>query len=152
MLRLLAFRQKGWLKGQPNTLEFGLVPFKPNLWSVTVRDGDTLYDKDSRRSYFLWARDTKKNLPYSPYGNKWTPAKVFRCFVNSGYGCITYYNVQTCRKFEYKNWPTRLLPIEAKISVSADTPETSYEMMENFDLAHDLVEEILQRFLEYSCK
>lgn len=157
-LHLFDFRQPKWRKGQPNTLSFELElhrPDVPNLFRLKFRDGETVYDREGKRTYFLWGRDIRKGWGnHGPYGSRWDPVRFIRCLTLSGYGCVTYYDVIVCRDFRYPEFPhyrpgERMEPV---ISVSTGNPEDSEDLLANFDLAHNLIEESLERLLDHSCR
>lgn len=158
ILRLFDFRQSDWRRGQPNTLGFELVlhnPNIPNLFEIHIRDGEEVHDRSGQRTYFLWGRDVRTPVGnHGPYGSKWNPARFIRCLTLAGYGCITHYNVILCRNYRYPNQPNRPdgWTIEPVILVSTQTPEASEDLLENFDRAHNLIEEALERLLEHSCR
>lgn len=159
ILRLFDFRQPDWLRGQPNTLGFELIlhdPDIPNLFEIHIRDGDEVYDQSGKRTYFLWGRDVRTPLGnHGPYGSKWNPTRFIRCLTLAGYGCITNYNVIICQDYRFPSMPHFDLDGAGKaprISVSTQTPEASEDLLENFDLAHNLIEEALERILEHSCR
>lgn len=160
ILRLFGFRQPDWQRGQPNTLGFELVlhdPNIPNLFEVHMRAGENLHNKSGLMTFFLWGRDVRTPLGnHGPYGSKWNPTRLIRCFElgETGHRCITNYNVILCQDYSYPNRPSRSdgRAIEPIITVSAKTPEASEDLLKNFDLAHNLIEEALERILEHSCR
>ena len=160
ILRLFDFRQPNWRRGQPNTLGFELVlhnPDIPNLFEIHIRDGENLHNQSGIKTFFLWGRDVRTPLGnHGPYGSKWNPVRLIRCFKlgETGQRCITNYNVILCRNYRYPNRPNRPdgRTIEPIITVSTQTPEASEDLLENFNLAHNLIEESLERLLEHSCR
>lgn len=157
VLPLFGFRQPGWKRGDPNTLSFELVvhfPDVPNLFQVRFRDQDRTYSTSGKRTYFLWGRDVRTPIGnHGPYGSKWNPVRWIRCLTEAGHGCNTFYDVIICPDYRFPNWPngSRSRFVEPIISVSADTPEASEDLLRNFALAHDLVEEALERLLNHTC-
>ncbi len=158
VLRLFNFRQPGWRREQPNRIGFELVlrsPDIPNLYEVHISDGEQVYDRSGKRTYFLWGRDIRTPLgAHGPYGSKWNPVRFIRCLTLADHGCITYYNAIVCSDYRYPNRPVPASskPVEPIISISTQDPEASEDLLENFDIAHDLIEEALERILEHSCR
>ncbi|KZL24794.1 hypothetical protein [Pseudovibrio sp. Ad37] len=150
-LRLFSFRQPNWRRGEPNTLDIELSRYNNSVFSVHIRDGDKLYKENGKRTYFLWGADTfEAGGLTGPYGGKWDPARFIRCLTLAGYGCVTYYDVIVCPKYRYPSSPQD--EADPIMSISTDTPVTSEDLLANFEQAHVLVEEALQRLLIHTCK
>lgn len=155
ILRLFNFRQRGYLNRHENTLEFEFVPYLPNVYAIHFRDRGEVFEQDGKTSFYLWGRDVRSiSGSFGPYGNKWNPARFIRCFTEAGFGCITYYDVLICKRYVFPEWQYLSFPerFEPVISIRTETPEASEYLLLNFDKAHNLIEEVLERLLEHSCR
>ncbi len=162
--QIFNMRQPSWQAGHQNKLEFNFVirnPDAPNLYSINIIIKNSKYDRDEiykdtgTSKLYFWGRNPRPSSDLGPYGTKWNPTRLISCLIATG-RCTARYDVITCRKYKFPNFPDREVgrrggfdaPV---IFVSATGSEASEDLLDNFELAHGLIEEALNRLLEHSC-